>query len=141
MAWTEDQYSAFMSDRGKAAQTAQAATTNKTSKYRNVKVEIDGEKFDSKREAAYWQELKLREKAGEITGLERQLPFALYAPALGDPGTNVEVASYIADFQYFDHATGATHVVDIKGGKETAMFALKRKWLFLQSGIEIEIIR
>lgn|SRR5574341_536647 len=35
-------------------------------KYRNVKCEMDGLKFDSKREMAYYQELKLRKKAGDI---------------------------------------------------------------------------
>lgn len=36
------------------------------SKYGNKKTEIDGHMFDSKAEAQYYQELKLRERAGDI---------------------------------------------------------------------------
>src|SRR3989337_636817 len=36
------------------------------SKYRNIKVEIEGYKFDSKKEAEFYQELVLRKKAGDI---------------------------------------------------------------------------
>ncbi len=134
--WTEQDLQRLLSDRGKARQDA---ATPKPSKYRNVKVVIDGERFDSKREAAYWSELKLREKAGEISGVLRQVAYPLYAPS-HESTACVEVATYIADFAFFDHE-GTRHLQDVKGGKETAMFTLKRKWLYLQSGIEIEVVR
>ena len=35
-------------------------------KYYNKKVEVDGQKFDSKKEYQRWLELKLMERAGEI---------------------------------------------------------------------------
>ena len=38
-------------------------------KFRNVRVEYDGIKFDSKRECAHYQELKMLEAAGEISQL------------------------------------------------------------------------
>ncbi len=110
----------------------------KPSKYRNRITIVDGERFDSKREAQYWAELKLREKAGEIKQLSRQIPFELCCPT--GPDESEVVCQYIADFGYKDR-DGTNHIVDVKGGKETAMFALKRKWLFLQSGIEVEIVR
>ena len=115
----------------------------KPSKYRNVKVVVDGEKFDSKREAAYWQQLKVRERIGEIQGLERQVPFDLLCPYLQGSGDNRVVATYIADFTYrtFGPETwnpdGDLHVVDAKG-RRTALYALKKKWLELQDGIVIE---
>lgn len=133
MAWTEDEYSAFLSDRGKAKQEA---ATPKTSKYRNVKIVIDGEHFDSKREANYWAQLKMREKAGEIQGLARQIAFPLYTSEI-ETGyfALVQVAEYIADFVYY---TGSDqHVVDAKGVR-TQIYKLKKKWLELQSGIVIE---
>lgn len=108
------------------------AASAKPSKYRNVKTVIDGETFDSKREANYWRELKLREKAGDIRALRRQVPFSLCCPTLGD---DVEVARYIADFTYIDPA--GLHVVDAKG-KRTQMYSLKKKWLELQLDIVIE---
>ncbi len=47
------------------------------SKMRNEKVTIDGITFDSKKEAARYQELKLMLRAGAITGFERQVEFEL----------------------------------------------------------------
>ncbi len=139
--WTEQDLQRVLSDRGKARQDA---ATPKPSKYRNVKVMIDGEKFDSKREAAEWQRLRLRERAGEIFHLRRQVPIDLQCPdpesPVGDVGA-LTVAVFVADFVYRDTADAKEHVIDVKGGKETAMFTLKRKWLFLQSGIEIEVVR
>ncbi len=120
-----------------AGQTgATISVTAKPSKYRNVKTVVDGEKFDSKREANYWQELVIRGKAGEITHLGRQVPFALCCPDDKNPGTSVIVAFYVADFMYHD-ASGVRHIVDAKG-KRTQMYALKKKWLELQSGVIIE---
>ena len=46
-------------------------------KYRNIKTEVDGIKFDSKREAQRYQELKLLEKGGVISNLELQPKFEL----------------------------------------------------------------
>ena len=42
------------------------------SKYRNVKTEVDGILFASKKEARRYSELKLLERAGEIAHLELQ---------------------------------------------------------------------
>lgn len=113
--------------------------TGKPSKYRNVKIVVDGITFDSKREAAYWVGLKARAAIGEINSLERQVVFALCAPdrTTGIPPLrSVVVAFYIADFSFYDR-DGARHVVDAKGAK-TQMYKLKRKWLELQDGIVIE---
>lgn len=134
MAWTEDEYSAFLSDRGKAKLEA-AAATPKTSKYRNVKIVIDGEKFDSKREANHWHLLKLREKAGEIYHLQRQVPFDLLCPTDVSLGETAVVAQYIADMTYMEQTQ--RHVVDTKGVR-TQIYKLKKKWLELQDGVVIE---
>ncbi len=112
----------------------------KQSKYRNTRVVVDGEKFDSKREANYWHELKLREKVGEIRGLQRQVKFPLYCPeAYGDAApTWHQVCEYIADFTYrTGDGPGVLHVVDAKGAR-TAIYRLKARWLELQDGIIIE---
>ena len=106
------------------------------SKYRNVKVVIDGRVFDSKREGAEYQRLKARQHAGEITDLRCQVSFALLAPVVAERGTCAIVAHYVADFTYTDLTTGARVVADAKG-KRTQMYLLKRKWLELQTGIQI----
>ncbi len=141
MAWTEEQYREFQRERNAQA-FADAPRAPKPSKYKNIKTVVDGITFDSKREASYWNELKLREKAGEIDHLERQVAFDLFCP-VGDPNDAivVVVARYVCDFHFRETVSKQWRAIDIKGGKETPMFALKRKWLFLQSGIEIEVIR
>ena len=102
------------------------------SKYRNVKVRIGGELFDSQREAEYWRGLQARLAAGEISNLRRQVAFPLLCPV---EDRAVLVATYIADFVYIER--GARHAVDAKGCK-TRMYLLKKKWLHLQDGIAIE---
>lgn len=112
------------------------------SKYRNVKVLIDGERFDSKHEADYYQGLVLRQRAGEIIDLERQVKFALYCPEL--PATIqaprlIQVCEYLADYVYRDVADQQRHVVDAKGqARRACPYPLKKKWMELQYGIIIE---
>lgn len=111
----------------------------KPSKYRNVKVTIDGQRFDSKREAEYWLLLKERERRGEITALRRQVPFPLYAPdkRLTSATMEVQIAEYVSDYVYVDGL--GEHAIDAKHPRtRTAVYKLKKKWLELQSGVIIE---
>ena len=84
----------------------------KRNKYNAVKTKVDGITFDSKAEADYYAELKLRLRAGEITGYCRQPQFVL------DAGT-----VYRADFVVF-YPDGHAEVIDVKG-METDVFRLK----------------
>jgi phosphoenolpyruvate-protein kinase (PTS system EI component) len=122
------------------SQPAEMATQPKPSKYRNVKTVVDGIAFDSKREAYYFTGLKLRERAGDITDLKRQVRYSLYAPDMtvsnADITVSHEISAYVADFTFTD-SDGVKHIVDAKG-KRTAMYILKAKWMRLQYGIEIE---
>jgi hypothetical protein len=63
-------------------------------KYRSVSTVVDGERFDSKLEEGIWQDLKLREKAGEIRNLRRQVRFSLFM----NGGEHFGI--YTADFVY-----------------------------------------
>jgi hypothetical protein len=116
------------------------------SKYRNVKWETDGITFHSKREAAYYLALKARLAAGEIRDLRRQVAFPLFAPVLLPPvsgGGYVQIAEYVADFVYEERYLDRWELIiaDCKGGPNTRLFALKRKWLELQSGLLIREVR
>lgn len=155
MSWTREQLDSVLKKRAKP--------TVVKSKYRNQRVVIDGEKFDSKREAAYYQELKLREKAGEVRNIQRQMTFHLCCPQMDEtfkqPDSPVVhyVADYIADFTFEEsfadiQVDGRGRplpsfyvwrkvVVDVKGAKNTQIFALKKKWLFLQHGIDVREVR
>ena len=120
-------------------------------KYGNRKVTVDGVVFDSKREAARYKELKLLQEAGEIKGLQMQMPFELI-PAkyehferfsektgkkLKDGVRCVEKSCvYLADFVYQDVKTGEWIVEDAKGHK-TEAYIIKRKLMLQVHGVRI----
>ena len=106
------------------------------SKYRAKKTEVDGIVFDSKKEARRYQELKLFEKAGVISDLQRQVKFVLI-PVQRINGKVVErECSYVADFVYLDEA-GKKVVEDTKGVK-TKDYIIKRKLMLYVHGIRIK---
>lgn len=105
------------------------------SKYGNRNVEYDGQKFDSEKELNRWLELRLLERAGEITGLERQVRFRLIEPGRGKYRMEKAV-DYIADFVYADNRSGATVVEDCKGCRTDA-YIIKRKLMLSIHGVSI----
>lgn len=105
-------------------------------KYNNKKITVDGQIFDSKKEASRYEELRLLEKAGEIKDLRTQVKFKLI-PAQRDEATGKVIereCSYKADFVY-DEA-GETVVEDVKGFR-TKEYIIKRKLMLYQYGIKI----
>lgn len=100
------------------------------SKYGNYECVVEGERFDSIREALRWQELRMMEKAGEISGIERQVTYELIPKQPGE-----RAVKYIADFRYKDR-NGLTVVEDAKGMK-TKDYIIKRKLLLYMHGIKI----
>lgn len=100
------------------------------SKYGNQKTAVGGITFDSKREAGRWQVLKLLERAGEISGLQRQIRFVVI-----DKNEKFRECSYVADFVYFDRL-GRQVVEDAKGYR-TKEYQIKRKLMYARYGIEV----
>ncbi len=117
-------------------------------KYRNRKVVVDGEGFDSQKEAIRYQELKILEKIGEIENLKRQVEYVLL-PAQREPdkigrrggvqkGKIIErEVTYIADFVYTKE--GELIVEDTKGVR-TKDYIIKRKLMLFIHGIRIHEI-
>lgn len=103
-------------------------------KFGAVKTVLDGIAFDSKREAAYYAELKLREKAGEVSAIELQKPFPLLA------GSGRLIGSYRADFVFWDCREARSRIIDVKG-MDTALSRWKRKHVAAQYGVEVEIVK
>lgn len=91
---------------------------DKRSKYSAKRVEFDGIIFDSKKEAGRYMQLKMMQKAGMISNLERQVPFEL------NPGGTHSLI-YKADFVYTDDA-GKIIVEDVKGYR-TKEYKKKRR--------------
>lgn len=71
------------------------------SKYGNIKTVVQGEKFDSIKEAERWKELCLLQKAGKISHLEHHLRFHIIIE-----GQHVGI--YTADFVYWGSRNGET---------------------------------
>lgn len=116
-------------------------------KYHAKKIEVDGEIFDSKREAARYIELQYLQRAGRISGLQRQKKFVL-VPAQYEPETTGprggkikgkllerEVA-YYADFVYFDEEEKDFVIEDTKGVR-TKDYIIKRKLMLWLNGYQI----
>jgi len=125
----------------------------KVNKYQAQKCELNGEKFDSRKELQRWLELRLLERSGQITGLKRQVKFELI-PAQREPdktgkrggvikGKTLEQScDYYADFVYKD-SRGNTVVEDVKGYKQGgaySVFTIKRKLMLYRYGIKIKEI-
>lgn len=98
------------------------------SKYNAKKTVVDGIKFDSKREAERYCELKLLEKAKEIRNLELQPRFLLQDKFEDKQGNTHRKIEYVADFMYIDKDNKKI-VEDVKGVM-TDVYKLKKK-LFL----------
>lgn len=126
-------------------------------KYGNRKITYNGESYDSVKEYRRHDELKLLERAGKITGLQRQVKFELIPKqceestevfkrgknkGLPKPGKVLESAvCYVADFVYTED--GKTVVEDVKGykgGGAYAIFTIKRKLMLHVHGIRIKEI-
>lgn len=110
-----------------------------------MRTEVDGILFDSRKEAGRYSELKLLEKAGEISNLRLQVKYILI-PAQREPDTLgprggirrgkllENECSYIADFVYEEN--GTTIVEDTKGFRTDA-YIIKRKLMLERYGIQI----
>lgn len=104
------------------------------SKYGNRKTEIDGQVFDSAKEANRYMELRLMERAGEIVGLECQVPFELVPRQTMTDGTVERAVAYVADFTYWQDGH---FVVEDAKGKRTPEYIIKRKLMKKVHDIEI----
>jgi hypothetical protein len=93
-------------------------------KYKNIKTNVDGITFDSKKEAGRYIELKMLLKAGEISDLQLQVPYELM-PTIKLEGQTFRGIKYVADFVYKDK-DGKTVVEDAKGMR-TDVYKMKKK--------------
>lgn len=95
----------------------------KYNKYHNKKTEINGVVFDSKKEAARFEELCMLQRSGVIEDLQRQVRFEI-VPKNG----NERAAFYVADFVY-KQADGKMVIEDVKSPmtRSLPVYILKRK--------------
>lgn len=99
-----------------AAEYKDLLSGKKKHKYGAEKTSHAGYSFASKGEARLFDELKLREAAGEISDIQVQDTFYLTAARI----------KYIADYSYTDCATGQRIAAEYKGF-ETPEWRIKRR--------------
>ena len=104
------------------------------SKYKNEKTQVDMYVFDSAKEAQRYRELKLLEKAKQISNLELQ-PRFLLQDSFRKNGKTYRKIEYVADFKYIEN--GRLIVEDVKG-LQTDVFKIKHK-LFEKKYPELEL--
>lgn len=117
----------------------------KINKYHAKKVTVNGITFDSQREARRYKELLLLERAGKISGLQRQVPFLLIPAQRGEVWSEKKhkfvshvverSCSYMADFVYLDDK--GSRVVEDTKGMRTPEYIIKRKLMLERHGVRI----
>lgn len=100
-------------------------------KFNNKPVYTKEGKFDSEGEYNRWIELKLLEKAKEISKLERQIPIELI-PQVGKQ----RPITWIADFIYYQNGQEVRE--DFKGFR-TEVFNIKKKLHYWRYGFHIKL--
>lgn len=95
------------------------------SKYNATPTMIDGIRFASKKEADFYNVLKVYKRAGDVCFFLRQVPF--------DCGGGVR---YVLDFMVF-YKTGEVKFIDVKGMR-TRTYINKKKQVEVSYDINIE---
>lgn len=102
---------------------------------------VDNVYFDSQAEVKRYKELKLLLAAGAIKNLQVHPVYRLHVPSMDGCGAflgSKEVATYEADFAYWDCENRERVVEDVKSvATRTALYKLKRRWLAAEHGITI----
>lgn len=109
------------------ATPAQTEKGDKRRKYGNQPTTVDGIRFDSKREARYYQQLKLEQQCGLVSYFLRQVPLHL-------PGGTRLVLDFLVVM-----ADGRIRYVDAKG-RETQAFRIKRREIQHHYPITVECV-
>ena len=107
------------------------------SKYGNQKTEVNGVKYDSKKEAKRAEQLEVQQRLGIISNLERQKKYILQ-PSFKFLGKTIREIAYIADFVYEEN--GELVVEDVKSPitRKNPVYKLKKKMMMYVHGVEVK---
>lgn len=126
--WSPEQYRKHFGKQKNATQTANRL------KFGNIHTEVDGIRFDSKKEAEYYGQLKIRKKAGLIKDFELQKTFKIEV-------NGVHICDYRCDFVIY-FPDGQISVVDVKSKatENLAAFRIKKALMLAVHNIKIQIV-
>lgn len=107
------------------------ARWSRRSKYRAKKTKVDGITFDSKKEAARYEDLKRMQQAHMISDLRIHVPFELHV-------AGIKIGKIIPDFMYM--SGGVEIIEDVKSEATiTPLFRWKKKHFEAEYKRKIEI--
>lgn len=94
---------------------------------------VDGHRFASQDEAAHYQQLRLRQMAGEIREINLH-------PSWEFVINGVRVGKYTADAEVI-YPSGEVEIVDVKGARQSRDYVLRKKLLLALYGIPVTEVR
>lgn len=128
--WTNQDLAGYQAKRGLKIEVLSVEPEKKKNKFNAQKTDVDGIRFDSKREAHRYQDLKIMQTHGLITDLKLQVSYPLVV-------NGVHVATYRSDFEYMEY--GQKVVEDTKSDytRKLMWYRMKKKLMLALYGIEI----
>ena len=112
-----------------------ARKKKKKPKYNNKKTWLDGICFDSKKEANYYNTLKILKETGEIKGFCRQPEFILT-----EGNAENRAITYKADFIVF-HLDDRVEIIDVKGYESEQWKRTFKQFRLKYPELELKIIK
>ena len=126
--WTEEEYKEYLNRRKK--RNTKIVPPKKPSKMHNIITEVNGIKFDSKRESERYCELCMLKQSGQIVDFELQPEFVLQDGFKTKDGETIRAIKYFADFRVL-YPDRHIEVEDVKSAytKKDKVYRLKVKLL------------
>jgi len=119
------------------AHIAELMGLDRRSRYRAVGTrDTDGTFFHSKGELRRWEELKMLEKVGEISALERQVSYDLHVTT--PEGEKVKIGSFRPDYRFIERS-GEVVIEDFKSpasAKDEA-YRLRKRMFEAEYGLQV----
>ena len=113
----------------------------KRNKYGAQKTEVDGIRFDSKKEARRYEQLMLLLQSGRIRELKLQRDYTLQEAYTTTEGIRVRAIRFRADFSYEEqdeHGAWVEIVEDVKSkATKTRVYAIKKKLMQDIHGVRV----
>lgn len=109
----------------------------KENKYKNTRTSVGGISFDSKKEAARFNELRLMYSAGFIKDLRLQHAFTLQEPYTTPEGKRIRGITYIADFTYWRDGEFIVEDVKSKATAKDPKYRMKVKMMMDKFEIDV----
>ena len=129
------------STRLRLAQDDRAGEGKARNKYNAKKTEVNGIRFDSKKEARRYEQLMLLLQAGKIRELKLQRDYTLQEAYTDVNGTRWRAIRFRADFSYEEqdeHGAWVEIVEDVKSkATKTRVYAIKKKLMQDIHGVRV----